>query len=81
MIVTFKVPQCHPTEWVALRNFKGNYTQLLEYFDTVNNMNMVKCLEDFDTYFTVSLLESLFSYTHNPHVVLQERGQHITKSL
>ena len=29
----------------------------------------------------MSLLESLFSYTRNLHMVLQERGQYITKSL
>ena len=67
--------------WVSLRNFKGNYTQLLEYFDKASDMSMVKRLEDFDTYFTLALLEYLFSFSHNPHVVLQERGQHITKSL
>ena len=27
--------------WVALRNFKCNYTQLLEYFETANDMSMI----------------------------------------
>ena len=43
--------------WVALRNFKGNYTRLLEYFDSASDMSMIKRLEDFDTFFTVALME------------------------